>query len=295
MPISPDNSVLQISHLCPKPLLQSRRWVAIIASHTGCKSPPDQLTWGIDHYMGSCMKILRWLTRFAYLLAVLVVLFMLASGPVFKLGWVGFGSIFQGLMLAVPAGLAAIIVLLVGRLANVTGNRAWLVMLLLAAVLFLPIQQALVARSVPGIHDISTDLTDPPRFSAAMVVARKDASNPPEYPGAETAQQQQQAYPHIQPLRLAADPSTVYAQARELVTAKGWQLVQDNPDRGIIEASDRTWWFGFVDDVIIRIASDGSGSLLDMRSKSRIGRSDIGANARRIDSFLQQLQLRLTS
>ncbi|GAB4119159.1 MAG: hypothetical protein Tsb0027_13150 [Wenzhouxiangellaceae bacterium] len=245
--------------------------------------------------MGSSMHFLRWSTRFAYLLAALVLLFMLASGPVFKLGWVGFGSVFQGLMLAVPAGLIAMLLLLVGRLCKVTGNRAWLVMLLLAAVLFLPIQQALVARSVPGIHDISTDLTDPPRFSAAMVVARKDASNPPEYPGTETAQQQQQAYPHIQPLRLAADRSTVFAQARELVAANGWQLVQANPDRGIIEASDTSWWFGFVDDVIIRIQSDGSGSLVDMRSKSRIGRSDIGANAARIDSFLQQLQQRLTS
>lgn len=241
------------------------------------------------------MKILRWLTRLAYLLAALVLLFMFASGPVFKLGWVGFGSIFQGLMLAVPAGLLAIIVLLIGRLAKVTGNRAWLVMLLLAAVLFLPIQQALVARSVPAIHDISTDLTDPPRFSAAMVVARKDASNPPEYPGAETAQQQQQAYPHIQPLRLAADPGTVFAQAQELVEANGWQLMQANADSGIIEASDRTWWFGFVDDVIIRVQADSVGSIVDMRSKSRIGRSDIGANARRIDSFLQQLQERFSS
>ncbi len=245
--------------------------------------------------MGSRMDVLRWLSRFAHLLAVLVVVFLLASGPLYKLGWLGLGDVFQGLRLAIPAGIAAWLVLLIARLAKVTGNSAWLLMLLLAAVLYLPIQQALVARSVPGIHDISTDLVDPPRFSAAMVEARKDARNPPEYPGAETAQQQQQAYPHIQPLRLAADRNTVFAQARELVAANGWQLVQANPDSGIIEASDTSWWFGFVDDVIIRIRSDGRGSLVDMRSKSRIGRSDIGANARRIDRFLQQLQQRLAS
>jgi len=234
------------------------------------------------------MKILRWLTRFAYLLAALVLLFMLASGPLFKLGWVGFGSIFQGLMLAVPAGVVAIVLLL-------TGNNALLVMLLLAAVLFLPIQQAMVARSVPAIHDISTDLSDPPRFSAAMVVARNDASNPPEYAGAETAQKQQQAYPQIQSLRLTADSSEVFAQARKLVEANGWQLVQANPASGIIEASDTSWWFGFVDDVVIRVQQDGTDSIVDMRSKSRIGRSDIGANARRIDAFLQQLQNQFSS
>jgi len=241
------------------------------------------------------MKILRWLTRFAYLLAALVLLFMLASGPLFKLGWVGFGSIFQGLMLAVPAGIVAIVLLLIGRLAKVTGNNALLVMLLLAAVLFLPIQQAMVARSVPAIHDISTDLSDPPRFSAAMMVARNDASNPPEYAGAETAQKQQQAYPQIQSLRLTADSSEVFAQARKLVEANGWQLVQANPASGIIEASDTSWWFGFVDDVVIRVQQDGTDSIVDMRSKSRIGRSDIGANARRIDAFLQQLQNQFSS
>jgi len=235
------------------------------------------------------MDFLRWLTRFAYLIAILVIVFMLASGPIFKQGWVGFGSIFQGLMLAVPLGLAAFILLLIGRLAKQTGNAAWVMMLLLVAVLYMPIQQALEARSVPAIHDITTDVSDPPRFSAAMVVARKDASNPPEYAGPDAASLQQEGYPEIQTLRLDADSGQVFERARRLVEANGWQLVQADPATGIIEASDTSWWFGFVDDVIIRIQSDNGVSIVDMRSKSRIGRSDIGANARRIQAFLQQL------
>ncbi len=239
------------------------------------------------------MTILRWLTRIGYLLATLVLLFLLASGPVYKLGWVGLGIIFQILKLAVPAGLLAIVLLLIGRLSKAAGNRAVLVIVVLAALLYLPVNQALIARSVPHIHDISTDVTDPPRFSVAMVAARKDARNPPEYAGAETAELQHQAYPDIQTLRVATPAAGVFDLARELVDQRGWDIVQADPANGIIEASATSWWFGFVDDIIIRIVPNGEQTMIDMRSKSRIGSSDIGANARRIRDFLQQLQQQL--
>jgi hypothetical protein len=123
-----------------------------------------------------------------------------------------------------------------------------------------------------------------------MVAARDGARNPPEYAGPETARLQQQAYPDIQTLRVAGPAAAVFDQARQLVEQRGWNLLRADPATGIIEASDTTWWFGFVDDVIIRIQPDADQVVIDMRSKSRIGRSDIGANARRIRDFLHGLQ-----
>jgi uncharacterized protein (DUF1499 family) len=69
----------------------------------------------------------------------------------------------------------------------------------------------------------------------------------------------------------------------------GWEIVDADPVEGRIEATDRTLWFGFADDVVIRLATTDSGTRLDVRSKSRIGGSDVGANARRIRRYLARL------
>lgn len=239
------------------------------------------------------MTLLRWTTRIGYLLAVLALLSLLASGPAYRLGWADLGTIFAVLRLAVFAGMAAIAILLVGRLGGATGNTALAVILLLGAVLYLPVQQAIIARSVPAIHDISTDTVDPPRFSATMRAARENASNPPEYAGPETARLQREAYPGVRSLTVEAPPRQVIASARDLVATAGWELVHEDVSNGRLEASVTTWWFGFVDDVIIRVREQNGHSVVDVRSKSRIGRSDIGANARRIREFLAALQAAL--
>jgi uncharacterized protein (DUF1499 family) len=147
------------------------------------------------------------------------------------------------------------------------------------------------AQSVPAIHDISTDLESPPEF-VAMVRLRADAPNPPEYAGEETANAQREAYPEIQPLMLNADLQNVMDESVMLVLDRGWDLVAINRQEGRIEATEHLAWFGFKDDVVLRFTETetGEGTRVDMRSKSRIGRSDVGVNAKRIEQFLDDLE-----
>ncbi len=145
------------------------------------------------------------------------------------------------------------------------------------------------AQSVPPIHDITTDLESPPEF-VAMVRLRADAPNPPEYAGEETATAQREAYPEIQSLLLSEDLQHVMDEAVMLVVNRRWELVAINRQEGRIEATEKLAWFGFKDDVVLRFTETEEGTRVDMRSKSRIGRSDVGVNAKRIERFLNDLR-----
>jgi uncharacterized protein (DUF1499 family) len=144
------------------------------------------------------------------------------------------------------------------------------------------------ARSVPPIHDITTDTEDPPRF-VAVLPRRAGAANAPEYEGAKVAAQQKRAYPDIAPIRLPQPADRGFERALAAARSLGWEIVAVEPKEGRIEATDTTRWFGFKDDVVIRVRPDGAGSRIDVRSKSRVGRSDVGANADRIRRFRSTL------
>jgi uncharacterized protein (DUF1499 family) len=144
-------------------------------------------------------------------------------------------------------------------------------------------------RSLPFIHDISTDTVNPPAF-VSILPLRADAANPPEYLGEAVAVEQRKGYPDIKPLALPMSADDAFARALEVATEMGWEIVAAEAPAGRIEATDTTFWFGFKDDVVIRIADDAAGTRLDMRSKSRVGRSDVGANAARIKRFVAALQ-----
>ncbi len=148
------------------------------------------------------------------------------------------------------------------------------------------------AEMHPPIHDITTDLDNPPEFDA-MVAVRADVPNPPEYAGEETAATQREAYPDLQPLFLPADYDNVFDVVVSLVESRRWELVNADRDAGLVEATEKLPWFGFKDDVVIRIDSIDGESRVDMRSKSRIGRGDLGVNANRIRDFLNDLEGRV--
>jgi len=143
------------------------------------------------------------------------------------------------------------------------------------------------AQTVPPIHDITTDMDNPPAF-VALARAREAAPNAVDYPGIETARQQRASYPMLQPLTLAAPMAQVEAAARNLITARSWQLAKISPTT--LEATATTRWFGFKDDVVIRLTDTSDGVRVDMRSASRLGKSDLGTNAERIQDFLEDLQ-----
>ncbi len=149
------------------------------------------------------------------------------------------------------------------------------------------------AGGAPPIHDITTDTETPPAFVAVIPLRQIDAQNPPEYSGPETAAAQKQAFPDLQPLLVTQPANVVFAAAKDVVLAKGWTLVDANEVDGRIEATAETGWVRFKDDVVIRIQPGRDQTRVDVRSKSRVGRGDMGANARRVRDFLSALQTQL--
>lgn len=159
------------------------------------------------------------------------------------------------------------------------------------AIFAIPVQWMMTARRVPPIHDITTDTENPPEFVAILKV-RQGAPNPAEYGGPEIAAQQKRGYPELGPTVLPIPPDQAFERALAAARSMGWQIVDANREEGRIEATDTTFWFGFKDDVVIRIAPADQGSRIDVRSVSRVGKSDVGTNARRIESYLEKLQRR---
>ncbi len=142
------------------------------------------------------------------------------------------------------------------------------------------------AASVPRIHDISTDTLHPPQFVKARTL-RTETENPLEYGGPEIARQQAAAYPDITTKTLAMDQNTAFDRALEAAKALGWEISSTDREQGTLEAIDTTPFFGFKDDVVVRLRkASPQTTLLDIRSVSRVGVSDVGANAARIRRFL---------
>lgn len=238
---------------------------------------------------------------FYYLAAaagVVALIMLLIAGPLYRIDLIHFGTSFTIMRWAAYLGIAAMLLVIIAffiiRPTSLRSRSALVVSFVAAFIAFyLPYSQLQTARTVPPIHDISTDTSNPPEF-VEVAPLRADAPNPAEYAGAETAQQQHEYYPEIQTLRFNQQPQQVFEAALEVVQRSGWELVDADANEGRIEATATTFWFGFKDDVIIRVVADGDQSLLDVRSKSRIGRSDVGANAARIRAFTKQLENRLT-
>lgn len=225
-------------------------------------------------------------------LGLLSVVLLAVSGPLYQADVIGLGTAFLILRYAafVAAGTVVLnILFFIFR--RPTGSKAGLtvVSIIAAAIAFyLPYSYYQKATSVPPIHDITTDLVDPPKF-VAIVPLRADAPNPVAYPGPETAEQQREAYPDLETYTTQQDVEVVFAKALQVANNMDWEIVEANEEAGRIEATDTTTWFGFKDDVVIRIESVDGETHLDIRSKSRVGRSDVGKNAERIREFLAQM------
>ena len=234
------------------------------------------------------------LAQGACLLALLAVATVVLAGIGNRFGWWNFRISLQILRWAAAAGAAALVLSLTITVLNwLRAARAGLVFSIVGLVAGLMITGTALnwrqlARSVPPIHDISTDTDNPPQFHDILAL-RKDAPNPPFYGGPEIAAQQRAAYPDIKPLTLAVPTDKAFDLALAAARAMGWEIVASSPAEGRIEATATTFWFGFKDDVVVRIAPDRQGSRVDVRSVSRVGRSDVGTNARRIRAYLQKL------
>ena len=140
------------------------------------------------------------------------------------------------------------------------------------------------------IHDVSTDTVHPPQFLTLLLVRAVDkATNSANY-NTKTAQLQKEAYPDIVPLHLDQQPDQVFTHALAAVRAMGWEIVATDPAHGRIEATTTSFWFGFKEDIVVRITQEDNGSRVDVRSLSRTSQSDVGANARHVRDFLARIR-----
>jgi uncharacterized protein (DUF1499 family) len=201
-----------------------------------------------------------------------------------------------GFMAFLGGGLLAALALLLGIAALVIGRRQALpsrARLLAAIAVSLAFVGFLASRpmanaDVPAIHDITTDLANPPQFEAIRL--RED-----NLAGVGTVENWRKlhaaAYADLGPLELARPVAQVTADAARLAEAQGWQVVKSDPARGHVEATASVSFIRFKDDVVIRIepTPDGAGSRVNMRSISRVGVSDLGVNAKRIRAFLKAM------
>ena len=193
---------------------------------------------------------------------------------------------------AALAGLALCIVgLLLAKLATppISVGRAVAGLIISGLFAGYVIVQFNKVQSLPYIHDITTDTTNPPAF-VALADARKAAPNGLDYKGAENAEKQQQAYPDIVPLPSNLTPAELFVKAEAAARAAGWDIAAADVQAGRIEATVTSLIYGFKDDMVIRITPAASGSKLDMRSMSRMGKSDVGMNAKRIREFVASLK-----
>jgi len=239
---------------------------------------------------GRSQGLLRYAPALAAALAV-VALLLLAAAPVgWRAGWWHYRvSLLTLLPYAAYCGIAAsafgALTLVAGR--SRLGTRVAIVLGL--AVFYGPWTFSQKRQSVPPIHDITTDFADPPAYKAVMPARQAENANTTTY-DAKIAEQQRQAYPAVQPATLPVPAADAFKRALAVAQSQGWTIVRSDPSAGEIEASQSSFWFGFTDDVSIRVRPDGSGSRVDMRSLARQGRSDFGVNAARIERFMTALK-----
>jgi uncharacterized protein (DUF1499 family) len=239
----------------------------------------------------------NWLSWLALAVAGCAIALLGLAGPGYRLGWFALGTALQRMLTwaayaGIAAGVLAVLALvLTGRRGSGRGRAAALIALAVGiGSLYVPWQWQRQARRVPPIHDITTDTVAPPGFVEVAAVRREQrATNGLDYSDTVAAQQLA-GYPDLAPAFLAAAPDEAYRRALDLVRARGWEVVASDEAGRRIEATDTTFWFGFKDDVAIRVSAvpDGS-SRVDLRSVSRVGRSDVGTNAARIRAFLADL------
>jgi uncharacterized protein (DUF1499 family) len=164
-------------------------------------------------------------------------------------------------------------------------SLAWLGFACGAALLALVFVSQQGASNLPRINDITTDLADPPAFASDPAGAGRDMTYPAEF-----APLVQQAYPDLATIRVSSEPGDALVFAEQTARALGWEVVSVDPAAGTLLARETSRVFRFVDDVLVRVRpADGGGALVDVRSKSRDGRGDLGVNAARIRAFAEKL------
>ncbi len=208
------------------------------------------------------------------------------------------------ILIALLAGLSGLLLAVLVR-----PRRGWRPALFATVVALLALGVAgnalLRARQNPPLHDVSTDVADPPRFSADVEAERalvrgsnsldlkeQRAPDLPRYgeaAGRRSIELQQAAFPDIQPIAVGAPKQRALAAARGAAEALGWTVDRVDDEAGVIEARTQNFWYGFTDDIVVRVRPVGEAAVIDVRSSSRVGAIDLGANAARVRAFSKEV------
>jgi uncharacterized protein (DUF1499 family) len=245
------------------------------------------------------MEEIKTSTR-ALLVSAVVLLIILVTGPLgYRFSVVPLEPSLISLLIAFAGGalvfLFGSVYLLIAIQSGLGVNRNLVIVSMILGLLPVGVvgPQMAAVSEVPPIHDITTDTTNPPKF-VAIVPLRKNAPNgydygvseawPAEKLGATTIE----AYPSLKPIKSDLSVAEAVDRTEFTLQTMGLEIVAINTDAGLVEATATTFWFGFKDDMVVRISGDGEGSIIDLRSMSRVGQSDVGANAARISDFSER-------
>ena len=214
------------------------------------------------------------------------------AGPAYRLG-AALPTAYAIMRWAEYIGLVALLIG-TGGAVYAYRQRKWsgaivsaLAMVLALTTIAIPLTWQRRAQSLPLIHDLTTDLENPPAFQA-VIAKRGNAPNTLDR-SPQLAVLQRDGYPDLAPVTLPNPPAATFDRALAAAQALGWEIVTADKSSGRIEATETTRWFGFTDDIVIRLTPWGAGTRVDVRSASRTGAGDLGRNASRIRRFLDEL------
>jgi uncharacterized protein (DUF1499 family) len=245
----------------------------------------------------------RHFARLALFAGIVAAGFVAGAAPAYRYAGFSLEHAFELMKWGVYAAGAAAVLALLWIVFSIAARSAEgllsfvLALVLAAGAAYFPISMRMKAESLPLIHDITTNTENPPVF-VAIAPLRADAPNGVDYK--TDPQLQLGAYADIQPYASRETPAEVFKRAEATARAMNWEIVAAVPEEGRIEATDTTAWWGFKDDIVIKIdaatftsTSTGAvenGAILNIRSMSRVGKSDLGKNAERIRAFLAAME-----
>ncbi|HEY4706884.1 MAG TPA: DUF1499 domain-containing protein [Thermodesulfobacteriota bacterium] len=242
-------------------------------------------------------KTKRWafeLAKWGLVLGLVSLAALLSSPAGYRAGLFGHRTAFKIMEFAAYGGVSGVIIAAAGLIwALKKPGRARL--LALSGVIagffafYIPWSLLSGAREFPPINDITTDMDSPPEF-VSLVEARKAYGSRVDYPGADMAGKQAASYPGIRPLIMDMGADAAFDRALSAAKEMGWEISASDKTARRIEATDTTFWFGFRDDIVIRLTPAESRTRLDVRSASRVGKGDAGKNAERIREYLGKVE-----
>ena len=236
----------------------------------------------------------------ALLVSAVILLIILVTGPLgYKFSMVPLQPSLVSLLIAVAGGalvfLIGLVYLVIAMRSDLERNRNLVIVSMILGLVPVGIigPQMAAAGDVPPIHDITTDTANPPAF-IAIVPLRENAPNGYEYgvseawPAEKLGATTMEAYPGLKPIESDLSVADAVDRTEAALQAMGLEIVAVDKEAGLVEATATTFWFGFKDDMVVRIVGNGEGSRIDLRSMSRVGQSDVGANAARITEFVDR-------